>query len=223
MATNWEDRIHLPAYQVRDAARIAGISPQTVSGWFYGYPRSEGERGVPVFPEGKRRRAGLSYLQLVEVAYVASCRKQGMPLKRIKRARAYLASAFGVEHPFADLRLCTVGPHIMAETGLDELVVADASGQMAWRPFIAARINQFEFDEMSSLALRWFPRGRDVPVIVDPRFNFGKPVLSRSGVATWVVADALSSGQDPEDIMLDYGVDAEELASAEAFEKPKAA
>lgn len=202
---------------------MAGISPQTVSGWFYGYPRSEGERGVPVFPEGKRRRVTLSYLQLVEVAYVASCRKQGMSLKRIKRARAYLAEAFGVDHPFADLRLLTAGPHILAEIGFDELVVADAYGQVGWKSFMIERINQFEYDQESALALRWFPRGRDVPVLVDPRFNFGKPVLARSGVATWVVADALRSGEEREDIMLDYGVDAEELASAEAFEKPKAA
>jgi uncharacterized protein (DUF433 family) len=146
-----------------------------------------------------------------------------MSLKRIKRARSYLAEAFGVDHPFADLRLRTSGPHILAEFGFDDLVVADAYGQIGWKSFMVDRIDQFEYDQKTSLATRWFPRGREIPVLIDPRFNFGKPVLARSGVATWVVADALRAGEDREDIMLDYGVDEEELDSAEAFEKPKAA
>lgn len=223
MRSTWKDRLNLPTYLVREAASIARVSPQTVSGWFYGYPGSPGERELPVFPEGKERRRALSYHQLVEVAYVASCRKHGMSLKRIKRARAYLATAFGVDHPFSDLRLLTAGPHILADFGLNELLVADRGGQASWKPFILDRISEFEFDSETSLALRWFPRGRHVPVFIDPRFNFGKPVLARSGVATWVVADALRSGEDRDDVMLDYGIDAEELDSAEAFESVKAA
>jgi len=223
LASNWQERVNLPAYLAREVANIAGVSPQTVSGWFYGYPHSEGERGIPVFREGKRRRVALSYLQLVEVAYVATCRKQGISLKRIKRARAYLAQAFKVEHPFADLQMLTAGPHILAEMGVDELVVADRFGQIGWKSFMLERIAEFEFDQESSLALRWFPRGRRVPVLVDPRINFGRPILARSGVATWAVADALRSGEDPDDIKLDFGVDDEEIIAAEAFEKLKAA
>ena len=219
MSSTWRDRLILPTYQAKDAAWLAGISPQTLSGWFYGYPQSSGERERPVFAEGKVRRSPLSYLQLVEVAFVATCRDNGISLRRIKQTRAYLAAAFHVDYPFADLRLRTAGPHIVTELepeAADRLVIADASGQIVWRTFIEERIDQFDYE--NSMTLRWFPRGKQVPIFIDPRMNFGSPMLAASGMPTWVIADAIRTGESDDEIMLDYGVNAAELAHVRSFD-----
>jgi uncharacterized protein (DUF433 family) len=147
-----------------------------------------------------------------------------MSLKAVRRTREYLARAFQVEYPFADLRLGTMGPHVIADADpphADLLVIADAGGQMAWRAFMADRIDQFDYEGL--LASRWFPRGRATPIFIDPRMNFGKPMLARSGVATWVVADAILADEDEDEIMLDYGVDREEIAVVRRFELPRVA
>ena len=81
----WRRRLYLPAYRIRDAARYSGVAAQTVTHWHHG----DGRLG-PALP-GHQKRRHLSYLQLVEVAFVATFRMLGVPLQRIRRARAYAA------------------------------------------------------------------------------------------------------------------------------------
>ncbi len=54
-------RLYLPAYQVSEAARYVGVHPSTVSSWHY--------RDKPILP-GRTRRRSLSYLELIEIAFV---------------------------------------------------------------------------------------------------------------------------------------------------------
>jgi hypothetical protein len=214
----WRRRLELPTYQVREAARLAQVAPQTVAGWFYGYPGSRGARAKAVFSHGKERRVPLSYLQLVEVAFVASCRRQRIPMKNIRVSHRYLAEAFQTEFPFADVRLKTVGPHILFERAGEhsQLIAADLEGQVGWRDFLLDRIAEFDYE--GGVALRWHPRGRGVPVVVDPRMNFGSPFLESSGLATWAVADAFLTSGTLADVELDLGLGRGEILVALAFE-----
>ena len=51
----------------------------------------------------------MSYLQLIEVAVVASFRKAGVPLKNIRSARDFMQDKLGAEFPFAEYRFKTEG------------------------------------------------------------------------------------------------------------------
>ena len=82
----WLDRLNLPAYSIAEAAKWAGVHPNTLRYWHYG--RSGKGRGV-VLP-GKERRQPLTYVQLAEVAFVATFRKLGVSLENIRRAHSYL-------------------------------------------------------------------------------------------------------------------------------------
>ena len=94
--TPFRRRLYLPAYRVSDAARYAGTSPQTVAYWHY-----RGGRLGPTLPN-KERRKPLSYMELIEVAFVAFFRNVGVSLQRIRRAREYVAQTFNVEYPFVE-------------------------------------------------------------------------------------------------------------------------
>ena len=63
----WRRRLFLPAYTVNDAARYAKISPNNVKYWHFG------GRGLDPALPGREHRRPLSYLELVEVAFVATC------------------------------------------------------------------------------------------------------------------------------------------------------
>lgn len=217
MRDGWRRRLDLPAYTLKEAAELAGIAPQTVAGWFYGYPHSTGTRAVPVFPEGKERRSQLSYLQLVEVAFIATCRSRGMSLKQLRTAREYLRTRLNTDHPFADSRLVVEGPHILAQApGSDVLIAADLHGQVVWREFMAERFAQFEYSE--GLALRWHPRGRNEPIIVDPRLNFGAPTVEGTGIATESIRDAARAGESDAEIAEDFGIKSSQVRAALNFE-----
>src|SRR5947207_4453213 len=99
-ADPWERRLYLPAYRYGEAARLAQTTPQTIARWYRGYEAS-GHRMRPVLP--LRHAPLVSYMQLVEVAFVADFRHLGIRLDSVRRAHQYLRKAFQVEYPFAQL------------------------------------------------------------------------------------------------------------------------
>lgn len=217
----WRRRLFLPAYTTVEAARFAQTMPNTVAYWYHG----RGKRTGPALG-GKRRYAPLSYLQLVEVAFVASFRQRGVPLQRVRKARDYVAKVFQAEFPFAQYEFKTEGLHILmdaasVEPDFRDLIVADEAGQMAWERVVLERFDQFDYEE--DLALRWHPRGRTIPIIIDPRISFGAPILQRTGTPTWVIKGRFEAGETPEEIEADFGVPEEELRYALEFEEARLA
>lgn len=138
-AEPWRRRLYLPAYRINDAARYTRAPVQTVGYWHY--------RGGHLGPAllGRERRQPLSYLQLVEVAFVITFRALGVPLQRIRRAREYAAQTLQSEYPFVDFRWQTEGHHMLLdlkevehESAFDRLlIVGDAHGQLAWEPLVS--------------------------------------------------------------------------------------
>ncbi|NLT27872.1 MAG: hypothetical protein GXX97_02225, partial [Dehalococcoidales bacterium] len=105
----WKRRLFLPCYTSVEAAKYANTSPQTISNWHY----RESKLGVAL--PGKERGKDLSYLQLVEVAVVATFRKLGVSFTKIRKARQYLQQRFNSEYPFAEYRFKTEGFHVLLD------------------------------------------------------------------------------------------------------------
>src|SRR5205809_4281770 len=134
----WRRRLYLPAYSVKEAAIYSNTKPYTVSYWHF-----RGGRLGPALPS-RERRVPLSYLQLIEVAFVATFRRLGVPLQRIRKARDYFVKRFDVEYPFAELKLKTEGHHVLMDMlqiepdgQLNRLIVGDKDGQLAWENLVA--------------------------------------------------------------------------------------
>ena len=211
----WRRRLYLPAYQTSDAARYSGVAAQTVTHWHHG----DGWLG-PALP-GHQKRKHLSYLQLVEVAFVATFRTLGVSLQRIRKARTYAAQVLNAEYPFAEYKWLTEGHHAMLnlidvddDASMGSLIVGDAHGQIAWQEMVGARFSQFDYEE--DTALIWHVKGRESPVVIDPRISFGAPTVR--GIPTWVLKGRWSAGESVADIKDDFGLGEEEITHGLAFE-----
>ena len=217
-------RLYLPAYGVGEAAQLAGIHRTTVSRWFYAGSSRPGRRCGRVLAD-KDQGCPLSYLQLVEVAFVATLRNMGVQLSRIRVARDYLRKIFDVEYPFAMRRLKTDGARILIDLRAEEgqwinrlLVEASAHGQIIWAEPILDRIEEFDWDDVRQLAMRWFPRGRNARLVVDPQIQFGAPILRDSAVPTLVVKGRFEAGESMKEIEEDFGIDEAAIREALVFE-----
>ena len=207
----WRRRLYLPAYRIAAAARYAGLSPRTVSRWHH-----ESGAGAAGMPERTPREA-LSYLQLIEVAVVAAFRRERVPLGKIRRAREYAAQVFEREFPFAELEFRRAGRDLLLELG-DVLpggergaVVASQWGQRAWEAFLP----EFEYGG-DGLATRWFVRGKDCPILIDPRLSFGAPTVR--GVPTWAIRGRREAGETIDEIGDDFALKPDDVRAALAFE-----
>lgn len=211
----WKRRLFLPVYTIADTARYAGTLPQTVAYWHFG----GGDLG-PALP-GREHRRPLSYLELVEAAFVATFRALGVSLQRIRKAREYAAQTLNSEFPFAEYRWLTEGHHMLLnlmefedDTQFENLIVGDAHGQMVWKQMVGERFAQFDYEY--DLAIIWHVAGRQSPVIIDPRVSFGAPMVR--GIATWVLKGRWNAGEIIEDIEGDFGLQQEEIKYGLQFE-----
>lgn len=214
-ARPWRPRLYLPAYSVQDAARYAQTTPQTVRSWYYG----KSLLGPAL--TGKSKGDALSYLQLVEVAFVAAFRRLGVRLQRIRKAREYAAQRFQVEYPFSQLQFQTEGTHLLLELkqaniepSMARVVVADAHGQMAWKDLVGDLFMQFDYED--DIAIKWHVRGREAPILIDPRVAFGAPLIN--GTPTWVIKGRWTAGEQLNDIREDFDLADDEIRQALEFE-----
>jgi len=207
----WRRRLTLPAYQIAEAAEYAKISPQTVVAW---------HKIEAHLLKQREQRAALSYLQLIEVAVVAAFRKAGVPMPRIRKARAWAAHELKTEHPFAVLRFKENAKHLYLDSqqvelkNEDTVVQADSGGQLEWQSIIG-RLNEFEY-EKGGIVLQWHVAGKGSPIIIDPRISFGAPTVK--GIPTWVLRGRHDAGESDSDIAEDFGIKKEEVREALKFE-----
>jgi uncharacterized protein (DUF433 family) len=206
----WRRRLTLPAYQIAEAADYAQVSTQTVAAW---------HKIEAALLKQREQRAALSYMQLIEVAVVAAFRKAGVPMPRIRKARAWAAHELRSEHPFAEYEFKENAKHLYLDSQQIELkqntvLQADAGGQLEWESVIG-RLNEFEY-EKEGIALQWRVAGKDSPIIIDPRVSFGAPAIK--GVPTWVLRGRFDAGESDSDIAEDFGIKKEEVREALKFE-----
>ena len=211
----WKERLFVPNYRIKDAAKFADISSQTISNW----QRLGGSGFLPRKPDG----ASLSYMQLIELAVVASFRKGGVKLQKIKAAREWLQKQIESEYPFANHLFKTDGKELLmeyrqidpdAEAG--HLVVASGNGQLGWAT-ILNRLKQFEYDKDTKIVSQWHVDGMSSPIIIDPRISFGAPTVR--GIPTWAIRDRWNVGNNTSEIAEDYELTRSLVMAALKFEQ----
>ncbi|WP_417807281.1 DUF433 domain-containing protein [Thioclava sp.] len=212
----WRDRLRLPAYRVGEAASYARISAQTVAAWEKSYTPKR--RSVLTVREAGQ---GLSFLQLIEIAVVAELRRVGLSLEKIRTARAYFCQALNHQTPFATQDFKTDGTDILQEMKsadgkliTDKLVVANASGQLAWTEFLGNQFQEFHYGD--GIVVSWKVSGPQSELVIDPQVSFGAP--SVRGIMTRAIKSEYAAGSNIDEIAEDYDLPAKLVIEALKFE-----
>ena len=170
---------------------------------------------------GRARRQYLSYIELVEVAFVATFRGLGVPLQRIRKARDYAAQVLRSEYPFAEYSWLTEGHHLLldlrtveGDSSMGRLIAADSEGQIAWKDVVSDRFHQFDYE--NGIAHIWHPADRRSPVVIDPRICFGAPMVR--GTPTWVLKGRWDAGESIHEIGCDFRLSEDEIRHGLRFE-----
>ena len=211
-----------PAYTIAQAARIAGTAPQNVRNWLFGSQR-EGRAMKPVF--GAKEHEGgvyrLSFLELAELIVVARYRNGSgatMPLQRLRDAHAYARTSMSIPYPFASGLFKVEGGHIIHrfdEEHPGRAIAVDLGGMFVLPWEMDDALSLFDFDETTEqLAQRWYPAGRDVPIVLQPGYGAGRPVIAGRNVRASVIVARFRAGMDIDTIMDDYQLDRRTVEAA---------
>lgn len=162
-------------------------------------PPSKGQPSVP-------------FIAVAEAHVLRSLRSLGLRMTEIREAAAAVRDAFDTPYGLVSHRIATDGVDIFIEHGLGELRRA-RDGQMPIKEVVSDHLRYLTWepgdDFPSSLRLRQYPDC--VPVVIDPRFGHGRPVVAANRVPVKAITDLWEAGDSIEDIAYDYDMTPEQV------------
>ena len=204
----------LGVYTLPEAAQLVHTQTREIRRWLRGYRyttrRSKGERAshfsTPLWQtqysvDSDIGGRAIGFLDLLELRIVRSFVDAGVPLLVVRRCLEQARNLFGSTHPFTEQRFRTDGRTIFLQAiqdGAEKDLLDLRSLQYAFKEVVKPSLYAgIEYE--GKLATRWFPAaGKKRLIVVDPKVQFGKPVLTHSAVPTRAVyASYQAEGADP--------------------------
>lgn len=206
-SNRWRTR---PVYTIPQASKLAGVSPITVRRWLYGVD-TPSTKMRPVFGNKaklKENTVEVSFLQLAEIVVVGRFRQRNVKLDSLRQAHFYACKTLNLEYPFAWLHLKTDGVHVFSNFEKNHpdasLLALDKKGQLTLPGNVIQALELFDYEE--EFASRWYPVGRNVPIVIDPRYGAGRPTIPNRRLPIASIYGRWKSGEHINLIALDYSL-----------------
>lgn len=220
-------------YSVGEAARLLQVPSGKLRRWAEGYTFRRGQTrqsSPPVIaPEADWvcEAPVLTFLDLIELGFVAMFRQEGVSLAVIRAAADRGASLFHTNHPFAVHRFTTDGQTIFAvlkkpgerPKGISwsDLVQDLETSQYVFGKFAEPFFRKIKWG--ATKALQLWPLGMDKRVVLDPQRALGKPIDAPTGVPTSALFRAIQSGESPAIVANWYEVPLEAVLQSVEYER----
>jgi uncharacterized protein (DUF433 family) len=188
------------------------IPSSTLASWLKG--RAAGAPLVHQVEPVRKGQPSVPFIAVAEAHVLHSLRSLGLRMSEIREAAAAVRDAFGTSYGLVSKRIATDGVDIFVEHGFGDLRRA-RDGQAPIQQVVADYLRYLSWDAdddfPSSLRLRQYPDS--VPVVIDPRFGRGLPVIAANRVPVKAVTDLWEAGETVEDIAYEFDMTPEQVDS----------
>ena len=166
----------------------------------------------PVFH--RSRHADYSFSDLISLFVVRELLRKGVRPRAIRDAESYLRELWQTDRPFVSDRIQTDGRNVFPgrEPVPGQLEAADLRGQQMMREMVKDRLTDVHYSD--GAAAYWTPLDH---VRLDPRVQFGEPVIVGTRVPTEVIA-GVARHAGPEEAASRFDVSLPAATSAIQFE-----
>lgn len=196
-----------PMYSYKEVSHLSHVSVSTVRNWLHGYSTEQGTV-EPLFKVHSGEEKECSFLELIEMVVAATFRQvEHVPFQTVRRAYDNARKIYDLEHPFAHMELKAIGGHIVHIIRVPgaSLQAIDQPEQYTI-PDLVQQIITEQLDFEHELASRWYPVGKKIPIVVDPRISAGLPVIQGRGITVEAIYKRFKADQDIKFIERDFGL-----------------
>lgn len=204
------DKFTDPLLTPRDVARHLLIPQSTLYYWLH--EQADGSPLVHRIAPERRGWPSVPFVAVVEAYVLRSLRDLKLTKKRIRHAAAEVRRVFDTPYALATKKIMTDGVDIFIEYAPDDLARA-SDGQRPIREVIEDYLHFIDWDTADGFAgrlrLRRYPEV--APVIIDPRFGWGAPVVESSKVPVQAIVDLWFAGESLEAVAVEYDMTREQV------------
>lgn len=199
------DRYEDPLLTPRETARHLQIPMSTLNYWLR--ERAAGEPLVHRVAPVKRGWPSVPFVAVIEAYVLRSLRDLRLTKAKIRDAAAAVRSDFNTPYGLATRRIATDGIDIFIDHA-DNALVRAHDRQTPIREVIEGYLRYVTWDDADDsplrLTLRQYP---DVaPVVIDPRFGWGAPVITTNKVQVDMVVELWRTGESLDAVAEEYGL-----------------
>ena len=226
-STAANDPRHQPAYPLAEAARYLKLPAATLRAWTLGrpYPTIRGKGHFrPLIRPASGQPPLLSFSNPIEAHVLRALRTMhGVSVKALRQAVESAEKKLGIERLLLRPELCSDAGQVFLDR-YAELIDLSASGQLAMRQVLQAHLKRVTWDDQRfPVRLHPFIVGEaassGMPIAIDPRISFGRPVIISRGVSTAVIVARIDAGEAVADLAADYELSLTEIEDAILYEQ----
>jgi uncharacterized protein (DUF433 family) len=218
-------------YTVPEAARLTSVTPWRIRRWLKGYAfkvkhgrhRSPAVWNTQLDPID--HSMALGFLDLLEIRCVDAFISAGVGWKTLRQAHEQARKLVEHTHPFCTNQFATDGQTIFMELRgtRGEITLWDMRDlQRVFERIIRPFLKNVEFDR-SRVPRRWWPRGKDHLVALDPRRSFGQPIVFHDGIPTQILARSVGANGSVDEVARWFEINPVSVRKAVEFEQSLAA
>jgi uncharacterized protein (DUF433 family) len=225
-STASNDPRHKPAYPLTEAARYLKLPPATLRAWTLGrrYPTAHGKSHFqPLIRPASGKPPLLSFSNLIEAHVLRALRAEhGVSVKALRQAVVFAEGKLGIERLLLRPELCSDAGQVFLDR-YGELIDLSASGQLAMRHVLQAHLKRVTWDD-ARFPIRLHPfigeaTGPEMPIAIDPRIAFGRPVIVSRGISTAAIVARIDAGEAVADLAADYELTVNDIEDAVLYER----
>ncbi|WP_405937115.1 DUF433 domain-containing protein [Streptomyces sp. NBC_00726] len=193
-----------------EASSHLQIPHSTLTDWLN--HKAAGAPLVHAVAPGHKGQPTVPFIAVAEAHVLRSLRTLGFRMSEIRDAAAAVRRAFETPYGLVSKRIATDGVDIFVEHGLGDLRRAK-DGQAPIHEVVADYLRYFTWgtDDEFPWSLRLRQYGDAVPVVIDPRFGHGLPVVEANHVSVKAITDLWDAGDSFEDIAYDFDMTPEQV------------
>lgn len=199
-----------PIYTIGEAAHLLRVKTNTLRYWLEGLTR-KGHIFPPVIRRQSTGSSDVTWPEFIEAGWLSEYRQAKVSMPELRAFVALARDRFGVEHPFAVEHPLASGRELLAriqdETSLPHglQMVRYRDDQLALTDVAELFVSKIDFDVETTGARRYWPRGRDKLVVIDPLVNYGAPMVH--GLRTDVLAEQVRAGDGIDQVASAWEID----------------
>ena len=208
---DFENRVKINngIYTVTDVSKILRLPYQKVNYWVDKYWDSRlGEALEGKYSWSIDNTRAVSFHTLIEFYVFYHLGEVGVKPREVLKAHIELSKLFNTPFPFASKNILgsirTTGKKVFLES-VNGIISLDGIRQFNL-DFIRIFYKNLDFDN-DLLATRFWPLGKDKSILIDPRRQFGQPVLGQTNIHPETIYNMFKAGEPIEFLAFTYDLD----------------